>query len=148
MDDDAIGHARVLERHDRIEPALTDDHATGVLTEMTRQILDARPELAEPLDARMLTIDADVAQVALERVLRIDPLELIHDLREPIDLRGLEREDLPHFARRASAAIRNHVGRHRRAVLPVLLVDVLDHPFAAVAARQVEVDVGPLATFR
>ena len=70
-----------------------------MLAEMPRQILDARPELAEALNARMLAIDAGVVQVALERLLRIDPLEVIHDLREPIDLIGLERKGLPHFAR-------------------------------------------------
>ena len=58
---------------------------------------------------------------------------------------AVERQGLAHLARRAPAAIGNHVGRHRRAVLAVLLVDVLDHALAAIAARQVEIDVGPLA---
>ena len=58
---------------------------------------------------------------------------------------GVEAERLAHFARRASAAIGDHVGGHRRAEPAVLLVDVLDDALAAIAARQIEIDVGPLA---
>ena len=95
-------------------------------------------------------VDADLAQVALERVLRIDPLEVVHHLRQPIDLRRLERQRLAHFARGAAAAIGDHVGGHGdprpgAAVGAVLLVHVLDHPLAAIAARQIEIDVRPLA---
>ena len=105
----------------------------------------ARPELAEALHGRMLRVDADVPQVALERVLGIDPLEVVHHLRQPIDLRLSSDSDLAHLARGAPAAIGDHVGGHRRAVLAVFLVDVLDHALAAIAARQIEIDVGPLA---
>ena len=48
-------------------------------------------------------------------------------------------------SRRAPAPVGDDVGRHGRAQAPVALVDVLDDPLAPVAARQVEVDVGPLA---
>ena len=58
---------------------------------------------------------------------------------------GVELERLPHFARGAPAAIGDDVGGHRRAVLAVLLVDVLDDPLAPIAARQIQIDVGPLA---
>ena len=66
-------------------------------------------------------------------------------LRQPIDLPFVEIERLADFARRALAAIGDHVGGHRRAVLAVFLVDVLNHALAAIAARQIEIDVGPLA---
>ena len=39
------------------------------------------------------------------------------------------------------------VGGHRRAVLAALLVDVLNDALTSVAARQIEIDVGPLAAF-
>ena len=39
LHDDAAGHAGVLERHDRVELALADHHAAGVLAEMPRQVL-------------------------------------------------------------------------------------------------------------
>ena len=57
----------------------------------------------------------------------------------------VERQRLAHFARGAAAAIGDDVGGHRRAQPAVLLVDVLDDALAAIAARQIEIDVGPLA---
>ena len=53
-----------------------------------------------------------------------------------------------HFARLAGGqfpAIRNHVGRHRRAVPAVTLIDILDGGFPLFAARQIDIDIGPFA---
>src|SRR6266446_6944443 len=66
-------------------------------------------------------------------------------LREPVDVVEPEAERLPDLAHGAAAAVRDDVGRHRGAVRTVALVHVLDDGLAAVAARQVEVDVRPLA---
>ena len=85
------------------------------------------------------------ARLRVERLARIDELEMVHHLRELVDHAGLDRERLPHFARGAAAAIGDDVRRHRRPELPVFVVDVLDHALAAIAARQIEIDVGPLA---
>src|SRR6266508_2262116 len=79
---------------------------------MPGQILDLVPEPSERLDDGVLEVEADLAQVALERVLRIDPFEMVHDLREAIDLRGLERQHFADVTRGAAAAIRDHVRRH------------------------------------
>ena len=57
----------------------------------------------------------------------------------------LHAQHLADFARRAAIAVRDDIGRHRRAVPAVLLVHVLDDAFAPVAARQIEIDVRPLA---
>ena len=59
LDDDAAGHAGVLERHDGVELALADDHATRMLTEMPRQILHLRPQARELPHAIRLEIQAD-----------------------------------------------------------------------------------------
>ena len=56
---------------------------------------------------------------------------------------GRKIERLADLARRASAAIRDHVRRHGRAVFAVAPVDFLDHAFAPIAARQIEIDVRP-----
>ena len=58
---------------------------------------------------------------------------------------GVEAERLADFARGAPAAVGDDVRGHRGAGRAVLLVDVLDDPFAPIAARQIEIDVGPLA---
>src|SRR5262249_33778482 len=55
--------------------------------------------------------------------------------------RKMERlTDLPG---RASSAIGNDICRHGRAVLAVTAINFLDHAFTPVAARQIEIDVGP-----
>ena len=62
-----------------------------------------------------------------------------------VDLLGRDPEHLADLARGAAVAVGDHVRGHRRAGGAVARVDVLDHALAPVAARQVEVDVGPLA---
>ena len=116
-----------------------------MLTEVARQILHAVPEVGELAHARLGRIHTDFAQVPRECLAAVGVLEPVHQLREPIDQRLVEPEHLPHLARRAAAAIRDDVGRHRRTVPAVALVDVLNHLLAPIAARQVEIDVGPLA---
>ena len=129
-----------------VELALADHHPAGVLAEMPRQILHLAPEPREQLHAiRRARSRPTDGEVARQRVGRIAELEVVHHLGEPIDLHGIEAERLAHFARRASPAIGDDVGRHRRAETAVLFVDVLDDPLAAIAARQIEIDVGPLA---
>ena len=112
---------------------------------MARQVLDLLPERAEGLHDWLMEVDADLAQVALQRFFRVDELEMVHHLGEAIDVGRLHRQDLADLACRAPAAIGDHVGGHRGAEFSVLLVDVLDHALAAVPARKVDVDIGPLA---
>ena len=104
------------------------------------------PEIAELPDSEIGGIDAGFFQVAPERLAAIGVLEAVHQLREPIDECFVEAQHLANLSRRAAAAIGNDVGGHRRAQLAVALVDVLDHLLAAIAARQIEIDVGPFAT--
>ena len=87
LNDDAAGHAGVFERHDAVELSLANHHAAGMLPEMPRQILHAAPQIGEQPERRMIAVAAGVVHPAPERVGRIDELELIHHLRQPIDLR-------------------------------------------------------------
>ena len=52
---------------------------------------------------------------------------------------------LPTSRAASASAVGDDVGGHRRAVLAVALVDVLDDALALIAARQVDVDVRPFA---
>ena len=116
-----------------------------MLSEMPRQILDAHPQLGERAHARHVERQARGFEVAAERLVRVGELEVVHHLGEPVDLVFVQRERLPHLARGAAAAVGDDVGGHRRAQPAVLLVDVLDDLLAPVAARQIEIDVRPLA---
>ena len=104
-----------------------------------------RPQRCEQLHAGTGHRHASRLQVARERVGWIDELEMVHRLREPIDLVGIDRQRFSDLARGTPAAVRDHVGGHRGAELAVALVHVLDGALAAIAARQIEIDVGPLA---
>src|SRR5262245_7489171 len=79
---------------------------------MARQILDLFPQPSERLNDRMMNVQTNLAEIAVERLLRIHPLEVIDDLRQPIDLRRFERQRLPDFPRGAAAAIGDDIRRH------------------------------------
>ena len=145
LHDRAPGHGGRLERDHAVEPSRADDHAARVLAEMARQVLDGRPEAGEVAHDRLLGIAAGLAEVDQERVARILVFPVADEPRQPVAEGGGERQDLAHLPRRAPAPVGDDIGRHGRAQAPVALVDVLDDPLAPVSARQVEVDVGPLA---
>jgi hypothetical protein len=67
------------------------------------------------------------------------------DARDFVESGDIEAKNLARFARGEFSAIGDHVRGHRRAVLSVALVDVLDDALALVAAGKVDIDVGPLA---
>ena len=150
LDDDAARHAGVLERDDLVEPALADHHAAGMLAEMPRQILDLLPQLR-----RTSGPSACCTSMPTSRRLRSSvSFGSTHSkwfitLASRSTCAGSSDSDLPDFARGAAAAIGDDVRRHPMALggaeLPVLLVDVLDDALAAIAARQIEIDVRPLA---
>ncbi len=57
---------------------------------MPRQILHAAPEIREEPERGMLGIAPGVDELPPKRVGRIDELELIHHLGQPIDLRRID----------------------------------------------------------
>jgi hypothetical protein len=124
---------------------LRDHHAAGMLTEVPRQILDLVPQPGEHLQPRVVDRPADFGEPLRQRVAGVLELEIVHQLGEPVDAIGVEAERLADLARGAASAVGDDVGRHRRAEAAVLVVDVLDDGLAPVAARQIEVDVGPFA---
>ena len=122
------------------------DHAARVLAEMPRQILDPQPQLGErphPRHARATGRRPRGCGRTSRSGSVNSKLFITFASRSISSL--VERQRLAHLARGAAAAIGDDVGGHRRAEPAVFLVDVLDDALAAVAARQVEIDVGPLA---
>ena len=90
-------------------------------------------------------VEPGAREPRLERVVGVHVLEAAHVLREAVDLVRRDAEHLADLARGAAVAVGDDVRGHGRARGAVALVDVLDDPLAPVAARQVEVDVRPLA---
>ena len=144
LDDHAPGHGGGLQGHHMVEPALGDDHAPRVLAEVPRQVLDLAEEAREEPDAAVFPVEARALQPALEGVVRVHVLEPAHGPREALDLLLGELQHLADLPGGAAVAVGDDVRGHGRPRRPVALVDVLDHPLAPIAAREVEVDVGPL----
>src|SRR4029077_8937446 len=64
---------------------------------------------------------------------------------EPVHLLEREPERLSRLPHRAPRPVADDGRRHRRPVLAVAAIDVLDDLLPVVAGGQIEVDVGPLA---
>ena len=113
-----------------------------MLAEMARQSVDRLIQPDERRHARMRFRQTRLLDLRLqiERVRKIAVREKVRKAVENIR-RKIER--FADLARRASAAISDDVRGHGRAVFAVTPVNFLDHTLAPVAARQIEIDVGP-----
>ena len=136
-----------LERHHAVEPAPRRSTMPPECWPRWRgRSWIPRPEPGEVTHDRRL---ADRSRPRRRWTRRLSPGSLYSQLLTSPESRsqsvGGQPERLAHLARRAPAAVGDDVGGHGRAQPPVALVDVLDDLLAPVAARQVEVDVGPLA---
>src|SRR5580704_4463717 len=145
LHDDAPGHGRRLKRYNRIQLALANDHSSGVLPEMPRQILKHPAEGEKLADLRVLEIEAGVAKLPFQRVAGVFVFPGSHEARQTIQGFGIKRQRLADFASRRTATIGDDVGCHGCAQFPVALVHILNGTFALVSARKVEIDIGPLA---
>ena len=145
LDDDAAGHGGGFERHDAVEASLADHHAAGVLAEMARHVLQRDDDVEKFADLEVVEIEAGFEELLLLRVFGIVIAPHRREARDFVERGDVEAEDLAGFARGESSAIGDHVRGHRRAVLAVALVDVLDDALALVAAGKIDIDVGPFA---
>ena len=116
-----------------------------MLTQVPRQILHGLVQVQKFAYARILKVQAGIAEMPLGRVAGVLPFPRPHQTRQAIQRHNFEAQRLAHLARRRFPAIRNYVGRHGRAQLAVALVDILDGALALIAAGQVQVDIRPLA---
>ena len=145
MHDDAAGHGGGFEGDDGIELSLADNHAAGVLAEMARHILYGDAQFVIFAQAGMVEVEPGVAEAAVEGVVLVAEIPRWRRRRKFLQRFRIEAQNLAHFARGHAVAIGDDVGGHGGAARAITLVDILNHSFAFVSARQVEIDVGPLA---
>ncbi len=141
LDNHPARHARRLERHDLVEMVGRDDHAARVLAQVARQVDHRGRDLGQQLRAAIGRGEAGLGDEGRERCAVVhDPAgQVLGDAREL--LLG-EAERAAGVAHRHARAIGDHVRGHGGAARAVLGVDVLDHLLAAIARRQIEIDVG------
>src|SRR6266436_7516596 len=114
---------------------------------MPRQILDAFAQLPVFSDARMIEVEAHLLEMMFEVIRRTAPFAAVHDARKLVEGLLVKSERFAHFPRRGAVAIGDDVRCHRRAELAVTLIDVLNRLLSLVSARQIEIDIRPLAAF-
>src|SRR3954454_5099469 len=118
-----------------------------MLAQVPRQILHALIKLEEFFDARLPQVQTRIAKLPLAGIVWIFPFPRVDERRQTRERFVVEVERLADFTRGRAPAISNDVRRHRRPEFSVAFVNVLNRLLALLAARQVEVDVGPLAAF-
>src|SRR5215470_17453129 len=101
---------------------------------MPRQILKLQAQFQKFTNARIAHIEPGNPELRVERVVFIFEFEMTDQLGEPLDGLDIESEYFSHFARGGTAAIRDDVGRHRRAKRAVSLINVLNGALALIAA--------------
>ena len=109
---------------------------------MPRQSVDGLVKGDERRHARMRFRQTSLLDLRakVERVRKIAAREQV---REPIKNVRRKIQRLADLARGAAAAVGDHVRGHGGAVFAVTPIHFLDHAFAPIAARQIEIDVRP-----
>ncbi len=144
LDEGAVLHRSIADRHNLVEPAARDDEAADVLREMARKGLNLIDECAHLLHARAVNVDADAHK-----------LRGTHRAAAHAPDRGGERangvlaepENLADLADRRTAAIADHGCGDAGMVASVMLIDVLDHLLAPFVL-EIDIDVGRLIAIR
>ena len=137
----AAGHACRLQRNDFVEPSGRNHHAARVLAQVARQIEQRGAQFRKQARARLGRRKA----------------RLFQECRQgPAVVQNVARQKLTHasqlffgkskrpatVAHRHAWPIGDHVRGHGGTVATVFAVHVLNHLFALVARRQIEIDVG------
>src|SRR2546428_1767517 len=116
-----------------------------MLAQVPGQILNRCPEPGEPADARMLRIETCLRESVPQRRIILAVTPGTHQAGEPVDLFGGKGERLSHFAGSASVPISDYISSHGGALFTIAIVDILNCTLAAIAAGEVQVNVGPFA---
>src|SRR5215471_13998929 len=93
----------------------------------------------------MREVESGIAKAAIELVIFIAKFPGGDGGGNLIQRFRIESQRLAHLAHSHAVAISDDVRGHGGAALAMALVDILNDFFALIAARQIEIDVGPLA---
>ena len=140
LDDAAVGHRRVLDRHQLGHAALGDDEAARMLRKMARERDQLRRQLHPEPDDRRLGIEAALAQPLGRDAAAVEPVLALRHRLDPLQVQPQRAADV---AQRRAGPVADDDRGERGAVPAVLPVDVLDHLLAPLVL-EVDVDVGRL----
>ena len=137
LNDRALVHRGVLDRHQFGKRTCRDDEATDMLRKVTRKtqyLVDQQDELTDKVT---VGVDSRRTETLLDLGTVVPPG---HGLREKVDEVDIEAERLADVADGAARPIGDERRGERRPVPAIALVDVLDHLLAPLVL-EVDVDV-------
>src|SRR5687768_16952680 len=117
-----------------------------MLAQVSRQVLDHLVKLKEFPDSRIIQIQTCATKLTLGGIVWIFPLPCMNKPGESRKCFFVKIQNLPDFTRRRTPAICDDIRGHGRTEFSVTRVNVLNGFFALISARQIEVDIGPLAS--
>ena len=97
-------------------------------------------------DARMIYVQASALKLHFYSVVRILPFKRMQGGRKLVQRPRIKTEHFAHLPGGKFRTVSNKVCGHAGAAPAVALIDILDHLFAVIAGRQVQINVGPLST--
>src|SRR5206468_8955657 len=137
------GHCRRFQRNYRIQLPLANHHAAGMLSEMPWQILETQTELEKFADPLLAHIEAGDTELRFKSVRFILVFEMSDKPRQALQCFHIKTEHLSDFARSRAAAIGDDIRRHGSTQLAVPVIYVLNRALPLIAARKIQIDVGP-----
>ena len=140
LNDRPARHGGVLDRHQVVDGAMTQQKAPGMDGEVTWEVLNLFHQRGQMEQGRVAGIES-----GLPDELGV-PVIVGHQLGQAVQAGGRNPQHLAHLPDGGPTPVTHHVGHHGGTVAPVLFVDMLDHLFAAVVL-DVQVDIrrlGPL----
>ena len=146
LDDGAVFHRRLLDRHQPCQLGVRQHEAADVLAQMPRKALELVREF-EPLRqlARRFAHARSFHRL-FEMLIEDGGVEPVMVLGEFVDQPRIDAHRLADIAQRAAGAIADHHGGDGGPLAAVLFVDVLDDFFTPLVL-EIDVDVGRLVAF-
>src|SRR6185437_13427205 len=128
-----------------VQLPLTDDHSTGVLAEVTWQVLDSHTEFQVFRDPRMSQIETRILEGMGHRIGLPSPLPLADEAGEPPKRFLVEAKRFANLPGSGFSAVTDDVGGHGCTQFSITFVDILDGLFALSFRGQIEVNISPLS---
>ncbi len=145
LDYRAVDHGRVFDRYQPRQRSARDDEATHMLRQMARKADDDVHQRDQPLNHRIVGIEAGLAQPLRPHAPAVPPGQA---LGQPVHLGEVQPQRLAHVAQRTLGTVGDDGGSQCCAVATVFAVDILNDLLASLVL-EVHVDVRRLvALFR
>ena len=137
LDHGAVGHRRILDRHQFVQPAAGDHEAADMLRQMARKTDQRVGQFDQQTHRRTVWIHAGLANALGQDLTSVEP-EMIPS--EPLDPGQRETQGPSDVAQRAAGAVANDGRGQRGTFAAVSVVDVLDH-FLTPVVLEIDIDV-------